>query len=158
MISRLILRLLPKSPGAYIIKDAEGVPLYISWAKDIKGACLAHSKAIGTPREKAIALAFLAHYVEAFEGAEEDRVERMIKRAPPQFNRDFDPNKAERLTLIIPPQLEQKMRVFARVRYVRARKKGSMLAPTPGEYLRFLVENDLNSGYAAIDRRRSEVD
>ena len=158
MINRLILRALPKTPGAYIIKDSEGVPLYISWTKDIKAACLAHSKAIGTPREKAIALAFLGHFVEVFENAEEARVASMIDRAPPQFNKDFDPDKAEMLTLVIPPRLERKMRVFARVRYVRARKKGTMLAPTPGEYLRFLVANDTNSGYAAIDRRRSEVD
>ncbi len=159
MLNRTDLRTLPNTPGGYVIKDAEGVPLFISWAKDIKEAVLGHSKAIGSPREKAIALAYLAQYVEIFEGAEESRIEGVIQQDPPQFNSaDFDPNKMERLTLVIPPALEASMRLFARIRYVRARRKGQMRAATPAEYVRWLLKRDIESGVAAIRRRRSEID
>ena len=122
---------------------------------------MAHSKAIGTPREKAIALAYLASFVEIFEGAEEDQVANVLKANAPEFNNeDFDPNRTEtsRLMLVIPPDLEARMRAFARIRFVRARRQGTMLAPTPAEYIRHLLKNDIENGYAAIDRRRSEVD
>ena len=150
--------MLPNTPGGYVIKDAEGIPIYISWTENIKEAVLAHSKAIGAPREKAIALAYLAQYIEIFEGAEEERIAGIVQNGAPEFNKDFDPSKMERLTLVIPPALEESMKVFARIRFVRAKRRGAMQAGTPAEYVRWLIQNDIDSGYAAIDRRRNEVD
>lgn len=161
MLDRNDLRLLPKTPGAYLLKDKEGRALYISWTEDIKSAVTSHSKAIGSPREKAISLAYHSHLIEIKEGATEDDAAAMTARLKPEFNqKGFDPTRAEasRLTLVIKPEDEPLVLSFAKLRYVKAKRKGEMTAPTPAEYLRFLLNDDMRTEEAAIYKRRNLED
>lgn len=159
MLERTQLRSLPKGPGGYLLKDKEGVPLFISWTNNIKDAVTSHSKAIGSPREKAIALAYRAYIVETLEGASDEEIKSVIAKNEPEFNRpDFDATKAEasRLTITISPGQEAIMRSFAKLRFVRAQARGEMVEATPAEYIRYLINQDIREGEASIKKRRTQ--
>lgn len=111
---------LPREPGVYVFRDANGRPLYVGKAKDLRRRLLGHFSRAAARREAALhaATARITHHVLGSEAEALLREFALIARHAPEWNRQRGVARGragapDDLLLILPTPSPSRVRLYA---------------------------------------------